>query len=250
MVRNHYGALGGFFLEKLLNIKEAAEFLNVSEMTVRRWTNDGLLKCYRIGGRRARRFQQEDLLAYLKGNTALDISLGIKGFQVPDGSHVTHLSLDPDDSLDTALSFIVEGLANDETVSVVSPEAESKKIIEALQHRNVHADNLKKAGRLQFNHGMDTPAEQARYVTGVAGASEKRLRIFGDMTWAKEKGWPTNDLHALENMVNTSQTKGMLILCQYKLDRFSGEEALMALENHSHHYYKGALKENPFKHQH
>jgi excisionase family DNA binding protein len=234
-------------LDKLLNIKEAAEFLNVSEMTIRRWTNDGLLKCYRVGGRRARRFKQEDLLAYLKGNAASDIPLGIKGFEVPDGSHVTHLSLDPDESLDTALAFIVEGLVNNETVSVVSSCAESKSIIEGLQQRNVHADRLEKAGRLHFNHGMHTPLEQARYIAGVAGSSENRFRVFGDMTWTEEKGWLTNDLQELENMVNLSQTKGMLFLCQYKLGRFSGEEALMALESHSHHIYKGELKENPFK---
>jgi len=54
-------------LERLLNIKEAAEFLNVSEMTVRRWTDNGSLRCYRVGGRRARRFKPQDLMAYLEG---------------------------------------------------------------------------------------------------------------------------------------------------------------------------------------
>ncbi len=234
-------------MEKLLNIKEAAEFLNVSEMTIRRWTNDGLLKCYRVGGRRARRFKQKDLLAYLKGDVASDIPLGIKGFEVPDGSHVTHLGLDPEESFDIAVSFVLEGLVNEETVCVVSPDAESKQLFEVLKNRSIDAASLIKAGRLHFNHGMNTPVEQARYITGVAGSAEKRFRIFGDMTWAKEKGWLTNDLQELENIVNISQTKGMLFLCQYKLGRFSGEEALMALESHSHHIYKGALKENPFK---
>ena len=39
-------------MEHLLNIKDAAEFLNVSEMTIRRWTNLEKLKWYRLGGRR------------------------------------------------------------------------------------------------------------------------------------------------------------------------------------------------------
>ena len=39
-------------MERLLDIKDAAEFLNVSEMTIRRWTNSGKLKCYRVGGKR------------------------------------------------------------------------------------------------------------------------------------------------------------------------------------------------------
>lgn len=50
-----------------LNIQQAARFLNVSEMTVRRWTNAGALHCYRVGTRRARRFSVEDLIGYLEG---------------------------------------------------------------------------------------------------------------------------------------------------------------------------------------
>lgn len=40
-------------IEPLLDIKDAARFLKVSEMTIRRWTNSGTLKCYRLaeGGR-------------------------------------------------------------------------------------------------------------------------------------------------------------------------------------------------------
>jgi excisionase family DNA binding protein len=235
-------------LERLMNVKEAADFLNVSEMTVRRWTNDGLLKCYRVGGRRARRFKQEDLLAYLKGNVASDVSLGINGYAVPDGSHVTHLSLNLEESLDVAVSFVMDGLVNEETVCIVSPHIEKNRVIEILKQRNIDAERLKKAGRLNFSHGMDTPLEQARQIEDMAGSSQNRFRIFGDMTWAKDKGWLMNDLHELEKRVNMSQTKGMLFLCQYKLDRFSGEEAMMALENHSHHLYKGALKASPFSH--
>jgi excisionase family DNA binding protein len=187
-------------LEKLLNVKEAAEFLNVSEMTVRRWTNDGLLKCYRVGGRRARRFKQEDLLAYLKGNVASDVSLGIQGYTVPDGSHVTHLSLNPEESLDVAVSFVIEGLVNNETVCVVSPDVLKEKDHRNIETANIDADALKKAGRLHFSHGMDTPLEQARQIADVAGSSQNRFRIFGDMTWAKDKGWRMNDLHELEKI--------------------------------------------------
>jgi len=39
-------------MERLLDIKDAAGFLNVSAMTIRRWTNSGKLNCYRVGGKR------------------------------------------------------------------------------------------------------------------------------------------------------------------------------------------------------
>src|SRR5207245_1260423 len=52
--------------EQLLNIKQAAELLNVSEISLRRWTNEGRLACRRVGGRRERRFRRQDLLDFLE----------------------------------------------------------------------------------------------------------------------------------------------------------------------------------------
>lgn len=78
-------------MEHLLNVKEAAEYLNVSEMTIRRWTNDGSLPCYRVGGRRARRFKISDLTVFLESPPAsrpsAPIALGPQGLAAPGGSH-------------------------------------------------------------------------------------------------------------------------------------------------------------------
>ena len=54
--------------EALLNIKQAAEILNVSEISLRRWSNAGKLPCLRVGVRRERRFRPADLLSYLERN--------------------------------------------------------------------------------------------------------------------------------------------------------------------------------------
>src|SRR2546423_12071308 len=52
----------------LLDIAQAAAFLHVSPMSLRRWTNSGRLSCFRVGGRRERRFRRADLLALLERN--------------------------------------------------------------------------------------------------------------------------------------------------------------------------------------
>src|SRR3989454_7959641 len=51
---------------ELLDIAQAAAFLHVSPMSLRRWTNSGRLPCFRVGGRRERRFRRADLLALLE----------------------------------------------------------------------------------------------------------------------------------------------------------------------------------------
>lgn len=49
----------------MLTTKEVARFLNVHINTVRRWSDSGLLKCYRVGPRQDRRFEKEDIIKYL-----------------------------------------------------------------------------------------------------------------------------------------------------------------------------------------
>src|SRR5260370_25653941 len=51
--------------QRFLTIAEAAEFLHVSQTSLRRWTNSGKLRSFRVGGRNERRFLMDDLLAFM-----------------------------------------------------------------------------------------------------------------------------------------------------------------------------------------
>ena len=52
----------------LLTLDEAAAYLGVAKITLRRWTTSGQLRCVRVGSRRDRRFRKSDLDAYIKRN--------------------------------------------------------------------------------------------------------------------------------------------------------------------------------------
>src|SRR5438094_5101740 len=58
-------------LPELLDIHQAGELLRVSETSLRRWTNAGRLACFRVGGRRERRFRRADLLAFLEAHPVI-----------------------------------------------------------------------------------------------------------------------------------------------------------------------------------
>jgi excisionase family DNA binding protein len=49
----------------MLTTSDVARLLNVHINTVRRWSNQGTLKTYRIGARGDRRFRREDIASFL-----------------------------------------------------------------------------------------------------------------------------------------------------------------------------------------
>jgi excisionase family DNA binding protein len=56
-------------LDRMLSITEAAELLGVSCTSLRRYSNEGKIKTYRIGSGRHRRFRKRDVLEYLESNS-------------------------------------------------------------------------------------------------------------------------------------------------------------------------------------
>jgi excisionase family DNA binding protein len=48
-------------IEPMLTTSEVARKLNLHVNTIRRWSNQGILKAYRIGARGDRRFKKQDI---------------------------------------------------------------------------------------------------------------------------------------------------------------------------------------------
>ena len=53
--------------DPMLTTSEVARLLHTHANTVRRWSNQGILKAYRIGSRGDRRFRREDVIGSLSG---------------------------------------------------------------------------------------------------------------------------------------------------------------------------------------
>jgi len=51
--------------EAMLTARQVADFLQVHISTLRRWSDQGILKSYRVGPRRDRRYRQEDVLSFV-----------------------------------------------------------------------------------------------------------------------------------------------------------------------------------------
>ena len=58
-------------VHSMLTGKEVAQILNVHINTVRRWSNRGILRAYRIGARGDRRFERVDVIKLLLDQSGL-----------------------------------------------------------------------------------------------------------------------------------------------------------------------------------
>lgn len=52
-------------INPLMTVKDVATLLNIHINTVRRWSDQGILKAYRINKRGDRRFRKEDIARFL-----------------------------------------------------------------------------------------------------------------------------------------------------------------------------------------
>ena len=52
-------------MSAMLTVREVSQLLNVHSNTLRRWSDQGILKAYRIGPRGDRRFRAEDIAVLL-----------------------------------------------------------------------------------------------------------------------------------------------------------------------------------------
>jgi excisionase family DNA binding protein len=246
-------------MEKLLNVRQAAALLNVSQMTVRRWTNQGLLPCFRIGKKRERRFSDSSLQAFIAGRTGptsdssvsqgpgspagrIDgVALGFGGLIVPDGSHLTHLYLDVSEALGVQSFFIRQGLNTGDTVMVVAPADRRDTLLDMLVKDSIPVQDLIRQNRLIHGTGKQTLEQMAALISQAASSVKSGFRLVGDMAWTMAMGWSPEQIRALEESTNIRLAPGHLFLCQYDLKEFSGTQTMMALETHSFSIYKNRL---------
>ena len=52
-------------MRPMLTVKDVARLLNIHVNTVRRWSDQNIIKSYRVTSRGDRRFRQEDISTYL-----------------------------------------------------------------------------------------------------------------------------------------------------------------------------------------
>jgi excisionase family DNA binding protein len=235
--------------DELLDIKRAAEFLGVSETSLRRWTNAGLLASLRIGGRRERRFRRGDLLAFMEEHPTGAAKAGgaresrpaddvmIEGLPVPLGTHLCGLYASDDGRATLAAGFLADGLRRGSVCFLVGrPEARDGTLRE-LRAGGHSVDRDLDDGTLVLGEYGRTAQEQCQYFAEKLGAATRAgartFRVVGDVLAFRANVGARALLEyesAYEHRI--ARRFPVVTLCQYDVRAFSGADVLDALKGH------------------
>ena len=234
---------------ELLDIREAAQFLNVSETSLRRWTNAGLLPCLRIGRRRERRFRRADLLAFMEQpavaqsqedwrEDSMDLQeLTVEPIAAIHGNHLCGIYGTDAGRLDLAVPFLLEGLEKDSVCFLVAPSDVLKDVAKAMKEKRPSLDSDIEAGRLILTEHQKTPAAQCHFFEIAMNRAEaegvESFRVVGDM-WGLRLLVSSSEMVELELGFESLIVPNfpVMALCAYDARKFTGVELLDALKDH------------------
>ena len=233
--------------DELLNIEQAAEFLNVSETSLRRWTNAGRLACLRVGGRRERRFRRADLLAFMEHQPAeghdrapefsSPAHMVIDGVAYARGAHLCGLFSSEAGRTRQAIGFLEDGLRPGTTCFYMSTPALRKDVLAHLEKSRPSLQVDIAGGRLVLCEYISSPTDQLKdwdnRLHAAMSAGAHSLRVIGDLRGFGASG-SEEELSEYEAGYEELIAKRypVVTLCQYDVRHFSGVTVLNALRLH------------------
>lgn len=215
---------------ELLDIKQAAELLRVSETSLRRWTNAGRLPCFRVGGKRERRFRRADLLAFLEGQAAAP-SQAV--------GHLCGLYTSDSGRENQAVGFLADGLRPDTVCVLVAASDVRARALALLARGRPSLPRDIEAGRLVVAEYAASVAAQLEWwltrFTAAVRAGARFLRVVGDVSGGPlARGHPFADVLGYEADYDrlVGRRFPVATLCQYDARKLSGVETTQLLRCH------------------
>lgn len=247
---------------QLLTISEAADLLKVSKASLRRWSNNGQLRCYRIGERNERRFDLDDLLSFLTdaSGQALSFNKFIAKTDSPSISnpvltyshpiqrrHICTFYKSPNEQWQLFRSHFLEHATKNSRIIYLC-HGDKNRVLNWIISEGLNPDDLLKSDTLRLLTTADTYCIGGFFDTGrmlefwgqiIAEAKQdgiERLLLTGEMGWANTNLPGHEQLipyeAALDNMLELFP--GVSVVCQYPVYQISGVTVYDNLCVHTH----------------
>ncbi len=232
---------------KLFNTKEAAGYLRVSDASIRRWSDAGLLPARRIGRRRERRFTESDLAGFLgtpgvasaSRTATVQTSINVGGVPLPLHSHLATLYNTDAGRLRLTVPFLADGLRAGQTCYLTAFGEVLSAYAEALgREPGVDVDAAVREGRFVTVAGPGSNVEGAlsfweRAFWHALSSGPAVMRVVGEMACERREFSSGAEMIRYEVAFNTLARRFPTVtLCQYDVREFDGETVLQAIKAH------------------
>jgi excisionase family DNA binding protein len=229
----------------LLNTKEAAQFLRVSEASIRRWSDAGLLAAQRVGRRRERRFARGDLSRFLEKPSGAPRPAGpeyptvnVGGMSVPLRTHLAPIYGSDPGGLRLSVPFLADGLHAGQPCFLVAAGAMLDRYLNALNDEGIDVAAAQAGGRLVVIPGPGSSVQEAisnweRLFGKALAAGPTVLRVIGEMVSERSVFGSEAAMMAYEEAYEVMAKRFPVVtLCQYDAREFDGEIVLRVLKSH------------------
>src|SRR5579859_5507549 len=223
-------------MSELYNTRDAARLLGVSEASVRRWSDAGLLPVHRLGRRGTRRFAEADLrrFAAAEGNPAPEAPRGRPQVDVHD--HLATFYSSDGGRMRLSLPFLRAGLVEGDRCFLVGSDSMVGRYLKALGAGDPVRGAAANSG-LVIRSSVGSSARAA-----VAGWEElwsdalsegcPGIRVVGEMATYEGFSEVQDMLDYEVGYDSLSKRFPVRTLCQYDVRRFDGKTILGALQAH------------------
>jgi len=226
-----------------MNTKEAARLLRVSEASIRRWSDAGLLPARRVGRRRERRFDRSELEIFLGGPTGErqpvpSSGLGLAGVSIPLRGHYAPIYSTDAGGLILTVPFLADGLRAGQACFLAASGDVLDRYALALAGDGIDFEETIRSGQLVvLNWPGATAAEviaqwEQLFVKALT-SRPSMLRVAGDMACERQMFPSEAEMMAYEEAYDRMARRFPLAtLCAYDARQFSGETMLRMLKAH------------------
>jgi excisionase family DNA binding protein len=229
---------------ELLNTAEAARFLRVSEASIRRWSDAGLLASHRVGRRAERRFAESDLVQFLnRADKALaqaqPAALNVGGVLMEVPGHLATFYSSDAGRMRLTVPFLSEGLRSDQHCFLVATDEVLKIYMDALSDRDGVDMNRAVANglfsALQFDGATVEKAVAfwEEKFADILSRGPSVIRHVGEMATVRRM-FPSEDemLRFEEGYEVMCRRYPVAAICQYDVREFDGVAMLRVLKSH------------------
>jgi len=232
--------------DALLNTREAAQYLRVSEASIRRWSDAGLLVAQRVGQRRERRFAPGDLARFLgqpggDSRTAFAqvATVNVGGAAVPLRSHLAPIYSTDLGGLRLSVPFLADGLRAGQHCFLAATGAVLERYGKALvEEQNIDFVTARDHGGLTIVGWPGATIAEAiaiweRLFGDALAGGPTVLRVVGEMVCERPMFASEAEMMSYEEAYELMGRRFPVVtLCQYDARAFNGEVMLRVLKSH------------------